>query len=157
MDTWIKKLAEDISETTVEPVEQEKSTHLSLVVAAPDVDMQKLYKLLTSNGFPVMDIRLSNTEEEIPQVSEGDRVETTASVVLGTGIKIKTPTTLYTVASVVLPAGQLGEVVGVEKNAATVRFDANIRVEASDRSGYLDYVDYFVDNAEIPLANLKTL
>lgn len=156
MSTWIEKLAEDFSS---EPKPgKEESTHLSIAIASSDVDTGKLYKLLSANGFPVVDISESKTEEKPPvPPAEGTMVTTTASVELGKGIMIKTPVTLYTVASAVLPAGYIGEVVKADKNAATVRFDANISVQAMDRSGYLDNVDYFVDTVEVPLNKLTVL
>lgn len=156
MNTWIEKLAEDFSS---EPKPgKEESTHLSITIATKNVDVNKLYKLLSANGFPIVDISETNTKEKPPVPPEsGAMVTTTASVDIGNNIMIKTPVSLYTVASAVLPAGYIGEVVKADKNAATVRFDANICVEATDRSGYLNNLDYFVDTVEVPLNKLKSL
>lgn len=157
MDEWIKRLAEDYA-SEVEIPNTPESTRLSLVVASPEVDVRRMFKLLSSNGFPIVDISVSNTEDPVPPTfKEGDRVVTTAAMDVGSNITIKTPAMLYTIDKATLPAGYIGEVKASNEKTATVVFDANIRVEATDRSGYLDTVDYYVEEVEVPLGSLKTI
>lgn len=157
MKEWIDGLANEYAEA---PISQGKAKHtkLSLLLASADVNISKIREILIKNRIPVLEIRVETTEEsQLPDIEPGMRVCTNASVDLGKDIMIKTPATLYTVASAVLPIGYVGDVVGVTENSATVRFGANIRVSAVDRSGYMDSVDYFVDTLDIPVKDLTIL
>ena len=157
MDEWVKKVAEDYSQQE-QTSETPKNTKLSVLLSGADADINKLYKLLATNGFPVLDIRYASTQDtELPVITAGMRVMTKEATQIGSDIMIKTPTTLYTVASAVLPAGYIGDVVEVSENSAKVRFCANISVSAADRSGYIDKLDYYVDTVDIPLKDLNTL
>lgn len=157
MENWIKRMAEEYAAPSDETSTSE-NTQLSVLLASKDIDVSKMYKLLSTNGFPVLDIRVQETNEnQLPTLEAGDRVTTTASVSLGNNIMIKTPTMLYSVAKAVLPVGYIGEVVNTTKTSATVLFDANIKVTATDREGYTDAVEYYVETAEVPLSNLKKI
>ena len=157
MDNWVKRLAEEYAPQEELPREG-KHTKLSVLLSTADVDINKLYKLLATNGFPVLDIRVQDTSiDALPVVAAGKRVITKEAVQVGSDIMVKTPTTLYTVASAVLPAGYVGDVLDVSENRATVRFCTNISVSAMDRSGYSDTLDYFVDTLSIPVTDLQIL
>ena len=157
MNKWIKRLAEEFTPQNTTPSKPEH-TKLSILLASTDVDIAKIHSILVQNSIPILEIRVEPTgENELPPVETGMRVCTKASMNLGTNICIKTPATLYTVASATLPAGYVGDVLEVKENTATVKFGANIRVSAVDRSGYTDSVDYYVDTLDIPVSNLKIL
>lgn len=156
MDEWVNGLAEEY--TPQEEAHRDEHTKLSVLLASADVDVNKMYKLLATNGFPVLDIRVQSTDDTaLPQISAGMRVITKDAIQIGKDIMVKTPTTLYTVASAILPSGYVGDVVNVSENSATVRFCANISVSAVDRSGYSDNLDYFVDTLRIPVKDLNVL
>ena len=156
MDEWVKKLAEEYVPT--DTPENQENTKLSVLLAASDVDINKMMKLLSTNGFKVVDIRVESTKDnQLPEVQAGMRVVTKKATQIGSNIMIKTPATLYTVASAVLPAGYVGDVLDVDKNCATVRFCANISVSGCDTSGYTDNLAYFVDTLDIPVKDLNIL
>ena len=158
MEEWIKRIAEEFAPAEENTTKESTNTQLSVLLASSDVDVQKMHKLLTTNGFPILDIRIEETkEQQLPQFEVGDKVTTTASVEVARDVMIKTPTMLYTVASAVLPMGYIGEVVNVEKDAVNVLFDANISVTASDRAGYVDSLDYYVETVKVPLKDLKKM
>ena len=101
MENWIKRMAEEYAAPSDETSTSE-NTQLSVLLASKDIDVSKMYKLLSTNGFPVLDIRVQETNEnQLPTLEAGDRVTTTASVSLGNNIMIKTPTMLYSVAKAV--------------------------------------------------------
>lgn len=156
MNKWINRLAAEFTPQNTTPQKAEH-TKLSILLATADVDIPKIHEILVNNSIPVLEIRVEKTTDNMLPVSAGMRVCTKDSILLGNDICIKTPATLYTVASATLPAGYVGDVLSVEGNAATVKFGANIRVSAVDRSGYTDSVDYYVDTLDIPVSNLKIL
>lgn len=153
---WIEKFANEYAEAQ-STTNTEGSTQLEITVALPEIDVGKVYNLLSKNGFPVLDICVADNKSKEPNLNTGDRVTTTASCVVGSNIMIKTPAMLYTVAHATVPAGYIGDVVSVKDGIATVLFDANITVEAEDRSGYIDTVDYYIETANIPVKDLKIL
>ena len=156
MNKWINRLAAEFTPQNTTPQKAEH-TKLSILLATTDADIPKIHEILVNNSIPVLEIRIEKTNDDMLPVEAGMRVCTKDSILLGNDICIKTPSTLYTVASVTLPAGYVGDVLSVAENAATVKFGANIRVSAVDRSGYTDSVDYYVDTLDIPVSNLKIL
>ena len=156
MNKWINRLAAEFTPQNTTPQKAEH-TKLSILLATTDADIPKIHEILVNNSIPVLEIRVEKTTDDMLPVSAGMRVCTKDSILLGNDICIKTPSTLYTVASATLPAGYVGDVLSVAENAATVKFGANIRVSAVDRSGYTDSVDYYVDTLDIPVSNLKIL
>lgn len=155
MEDWITELANEYTPDTETGLTGGK-TEVHVVLASDKADIAKLHKLLISNGFPVLEIKCLEKEAEKPMLP-GSRVQTAADVIASQNCLIKTPTALYTVAEAILPAGYIGEVVGVEKNAATVNFDANIKVTAKDQSGYLSTQDYYVGTLKVDLKDLTVL
>lgn len=157
MNKWINRLAAEFTEQNTTPTKAEH-TKLSILLATTDVNIPKIHEILVKNSVPVLEIRVEKTTDDVlPPVEAGMRVCTKDAILMGNDICIKTPTTLYTVASAILPAGYVGDVQEVRENSATVKFGANIRVSAVDRSGYTDSVDYYVDTLDIPVSNLKIL
>lgn len=156
MNKWINRLAAEFTPQNTTPQKAEH-TKLSILLATTDADIPKIHEILVNNSIPVLEIRIEKTSDDMLPVEAGMRVCTKDSILLGNDICIKTPSTLYTVASATLPAGYVGDVLSVAENAATVKFGANIRVSAVDRSGYTDSVDYYVDTLDIPVSNLKIL
>jgi hypothetical protein len=159
MNDWINGLANEYAPYENTAVDGKvQHTKLSILLASTDVDISKIHEILIKNQIPVLEIRIEQTsDEQLPPIEAGMRVCTKEAMSLGNNICIKTPATLYTVASAILPAGYVGDVLDVAENAATVKFGANIRVSAVDRSGYTDAVDYFVDTLTIPVKDLKIL
>lgn len=157
MCNWINKMAEDYSYMAQTHDTDDKTTAVNLVIASDDVDVSKMYKLLSTNGFPVIDVCVLDKQDVKPSINIGERVTTNASYTVGKDVMVKTPCSLYTIASVVLPSGCIGDVVGVTEKTASVLFDANIKVEATDRSGYTDTMDYYVESVEVPLDILNIL
>lgn len=156
MDEWVTQLAEEY--TSPDTPKKEENTKLSVLLATPDVDIDKMMRLLSTNGFHVVDIRVENTKDDkLPDLQAGMRVVTKTATQVGSDILIKTPTTLYKVAHAVLPAGYVGDVLSIDKNNATVRFCANISVSGRDASGYTDNLAYFVDTLDIPVKDLNIL
>lgn len=155
MEDWITELANEYTPDTETGLTGGK-TEVHVVLASDKADIAKLHKLLISNGFPVLEVKCLEKEADKPMLP-GSRVQTSSDVVASTNCLIKTPTALYTIAEAVLPAGYIGEVVGIEKDAATVNFDANIKVTAKDQSGYLSTQDYYVGTLKVDLKDLNVL
>ena len=154
MEEWIKTLAAEMVPQE-DPSMYEKNTQICLTLTGENVDIQKLYKLLTSNGFPVIDIKQEMKEQNLP-INEGDMVQTSRDIVANKNtVTMKTPTALYSIPEAVLPQGYLGQVVAKTKDTITVKFDANIPVTAYDQSGYIEKVAYYVDTLELSRKDLK--
>ena len=152
---YINELAQQYAPMDEAP-QAGKRTEVYITLASDEADLGKLHKLLASNGFPVLDLQIKEQECEKP-ILAGSRVQTNNPVMASEHVVMKTPTTLYTVAEAVLPARYIGEVVSIEKNAATVNFDANIKVTARDSSGYLSTQDYYVGTLKVDLKDLNVL
>lgn len=155
MDTWITKLAQEYTPAT-ETGFSNKGTEVKLIINTDNVDIEKLHRLLQSNGFPILDISFSSVEQQKP-IQEGTIVQTQNAVVAGAHCIMKTPTNKYTVDEAVLPAGYIGEVVHLNKESAVVNFDANIQVTAVDQSGYISKVAFYVGTLEVKKNNIKAL
>ena len=156
MEEWINDLIQKYA--FVEPTEETSShnTKVTILIAGESPDVKKLHNLLASNGFPVLDVCIEETEQT-KVINEGAMVQTNKSVVATTNCLMKTPTALYTVKEAVLPIGYIGEVVSKTDKTASVKFDANIKVTASDQSGYISSVDYYVGTLDIPFEDLNVL
>lgn len=155
MEEWINDLVQKYASAT-EGSDGGHNTKVTLLIAGEELDLKKLHNTLASNGFPVLDVCVEEAERT-KIINEGDRVQTNKSVVASKNCLIKTPTALYTVAEAVLPMGYIGEVVTKTNKTASVKFDANIKVTASDQSGYLSSIDYYVETLDIPLDDLNVL
>lgn len=152
MTDWINKLAAEMVPQE-DPSMYAKNTEVRLVVAEEEVDIGKMHKLLTSNGFPVIDIKTELKDQSKP-INEGDMVQVNHDIVANSNITMKTPTALYTIPEAVIPCGYLGQVVAKTKDTITVQFDANIPVTAYDKSGYIEKVSYYVGTLELSKKDL---
>lgn len=155
MTEWIKAMAAEMVPPE-DPSISSKNTEVRVVIAAENVDMGKLFKLLNSNGFPVVDIKQEIKKSDTPMV-EGDMVQVNRDIVANSNITMKTSTALYNIPEAVLPAGYMGQVVASNKNAVTVQFDANIPVTAYDQSGYISKVSYYVGTLELNKKDLTKI
>lgn len=153
MTDWIKKMAQEMVPQE-DPSMYSKNTQVIITLASESADMGRLFKLLTSNGFPVIDIKTEMKDQDFP-LHEGDKVQIQHDVVAGTNVLMKTPVSRYIIAEAILPAGYMGEVVSTTKDTATVNFDANIEVSAVDQSGYIEKVAYYVGTRTINKKDLK--
>ncbi len=153
MTDWINKLAAEMVPQE-DPTMYEKNSQVILTLAGENPDLPKLYKLLSSNGFPILDMKTELKDQNFP-INEGDKVQVQHDVVASTNITMKTPVSRYTIAEAVLPAGYMGEVIATTKDTATVNFDANIEVSAVDQSGYIEKVAYYVGTITVNKAILK--
>jgi hypothetical protein len=152
----MRKYIEELSKTAAQTVAEQDlvtKTEFAVVVASAVADEDLIKKVLIASGIPAVSVE-KKKGVSVVSPAIGDNVELTQEIQASKDILIKTPTTLYNVPKVDLPLGYIGEVVGVDKNAANVKFEANIRVVAYDQSGNQDFVDYFVDTVVVPLDKL---
>lgn len=155
MNDWIKDMAQEMVPQE-DPSMYGKNTQVIITLSGEDADIGKMFKLLASNGFPVLDIKTELKDQTFP-LNPGDKVQIQKDVVASTNVIMKTPVSRYIIAEAVLPAGYMGEVVSTSKDTATVNFDANIQVSAVDQSGYMEKVAYYVGTLDIKKKDLKRL
>ena len=154
MTDWIQ----DIVKNNAYEVEQKesKNTELHIIFADENIDLTKLYKLLVSNGFPVLDISKYSEGKNV-DLKEGDIVKTESDIVAGKNITMKTQAELYTVDEAILKKGNIGQVVSVSGDTAEVMFNSNIPVTAVTNNGDIQTVAFYIETLKIKGKDLKLL